>query len=195
MYRTGAEASYPDRVTPINAGPSSSPSPSNTPSTSLAGLDFSDGVGWLAFGLALLIAVVSIVVWVVRVRRKRKEEASLVTSHYRLLGGTGAQLVYEISVHNATPHPLRIVEVMYWDGDEWRPMLARSTASGDPVLLPGDVGVATVPAMTTDLDEFDHFYYYSYTDSRNRIWARKLDSPDFLSRGDLRQLRAFHGTL
>lgn len=114
-------------------------------------LNFDDGVGWLALGFAVFLAAVAFGVWVVRLYRKRKEEAALVTSHYRLVGGMGLAWVYEISVHNASPHPLRIVEVQYWDGAEWRPMLARSITTGDPVLLPGAVGVATVPAMTTGM--------------------------------------------
>jgi hypothetical protein len=160
-----------------------------------AGLDFSDGVGWIALALAILLAVISFLAWLARTVKKRREEASLVTSHYRLLGGLGVHFVYEISVHNGTPHPLRIVDVRYWDSHEWRPMLARSTATGDPVILPGDIGVATVPAMTTDLSEFDHFYYFSYTDSRSRTWFRRIDSPDFLTAGEVRKLTRFHGTV
>lgn len=157
-------------------------------------LNFDDGVGWLALGFAVFLAAVAFGVWVVRLYRKRKEEAALVTSHYRLVGGMGLAWVYEISVHNASPHPLRIVEVQYWDGAEWRPMLARSITTGDPVLLPGAVGVATVPAMTTG-DDFDQYYFYSFTDSRNRRWSRRIDSPDFLTRSERRQLMRFHGTV
>lgn len=157
-------------------------------------LNFDDGVGWIALGFTVVLSIVSFMAWMVRARRKRKEEAALVTSHYRLLGGIGVPFVYEISIHNASPHPLRIVELHYWDGTEWRPTLARSTRTGDPVVLPGDIGVATVPAMTTDND-FDNYYFYSYTDSRNRTWSRRIDSPDFLSRSERRQLLRFHGTV
>ncbi|GAB3555537.1 hypothetical protein GCM10027404_32630 [Arthrobacter tumbae] len=75
---------------------------------------------------------------------------------------------YKISVHNATPHPLRMVEVRYWDGIASRPVLARSSQTGDPVVLPGDIGIASVPAMTRDPKKFDRFYFFRYTDSQNR---------------------------
>jgi hypothetical protein len=139
--------------------------------------------------------MILVLVWAVRVYRMRKAEAQLVTSYFRLLGGLGLRFEYEISVHNATPHPLRIVEIRYWDGAEWKPMLARSSTTGDPVVLPGDVGVASVPAMTTDVAEFDNFYFLGYTDSRNRTWLRRIDSPDFLSRREVRQLLKSHGTV
>ncbi|MBJ2120356.1 hypothetical protein I6N91_05110 [Arthrobacter sp. MSA 4-2] len=171
--------------------------PSSLESTSdlLEKLDFSDGVGWLALGLAVLLAVIGFVVWCVRTARKRKEEARLVTSHYRLLGGMNVPFQYEISIYNATPHPLRTVEVRYWNGTMWRPVLARSSQTGDPVVLPNDMGIASVPAMTTDLREFDRFYFFRYTDSRNRTWDRRIDSPDFLSRDEVRQLEQGHGTI
>lgn len=158
-------------------------------------LDWTDGWGALGVIVAIAIPTILVIVWAVRLYRMRKAEAQLVTSHYRLLGGLGLRFEYEISVHNATPHPLRIVEIRFWDGAEWRPMLARSTTTGDPVVLPGDVGVASVPATTTDVAEFDNFYYFKYTDSRNRTWSRRIDSPAFLSHSEARQLQKFHGTV
>lgn len=169
-------------------------SPTPAVSSGSGTVDFSDGVGWLALCFAVFLALVSFATWLVRAKRSRKAEAALVTSNYRLLGG-GTPFVYEISVHNGSPHPLRTIQIMYWDGKEWRPMLARSRETGDPVIFPGDVGVATVPAMTTDLAEFDNYYYYRYLDSKNRDWWRRIDSPKFLDWSERRQLPKLHGTL
>jgi len=90
--------------------------------------------------------------------------------------------IYEIKVHNATPHPLRMVEVRYWDGTAWQLTLARSSQTGDPVIEPGDNGIASVPAITSDPKKFHTFYFLKYEDSRNRTWYRRINSPDFLSR-------------
>lgn len=176
-------------------GSQSRPSSLESTSDLIKKLDFSDGIGWLALGFAVLLAVISFAVWCVRTARKHKEEARLVTSHHRLLGGMNVPFQYEVSIHNATPHPLRTVEVRYWDGTAWRPVLAHSSQTGDPVVLPDGIGIALVPAMTTDRREFDRFYFFRYTDSRNRTWDRRIDSPDFLSRDEIRQLEQFHGTI
>lgn len=176
--------------------PSPSPSSRSEPISDLLGkLEFTDGYGGLAFALAALLALIGFFVWWVRAARKRKDEPGLVTSDYRLLGGMNNPFTYEISVHNATPHPLRMVEVRYWDGAGWQLRLVRSSQTGDPVVRPGDTGIASMPAMTTDLSEFDNFYFLRYTDSRNRIWNRRISSPDFLSRDEVRQLERFHGTI
>jgi len=161
----------------------------------LANLDFNDGVGWLALGFAVLSAVILVVVWGVRTARKRKEEARLVTSHHRFLGGMNVPYQYEISVHNATPHPLRMVEVRYWDGITGELRLARSSRTGDPVVQPGDTGIALVPAMTTDPSDFDRYYFLRYTDSQNRTWDRRINSPDFLGRYEVRKLNRFRETI
>lgn len=144
-------------------------------------------------GLALLLAFIPFGVWWVRSVRKRKDEARLVTSDYRFLAGPTIPPTYEFAVHNATPHPLSLVEVRHWNGTEWRPMPARSSETGDFVIRPGDTGTATLPAMTTDLEELNSLYFLRYTDSRNRIWNRFIKSPNFLSRREVRQLERFHG--
>lgn len=161
----------------------------------LGKLEFTDGFGGLALVVAVLLPVIGLVVWCVRTVLKRKEEPGLVTSDYRLVGGMNNPFTYEISVHNATPHPLRMVEVRYWDGTEWQIRLARSSQTGDPSIRPGDNGIASVPAMTTDLSEFDNFYFLRYTDSQNRLWNRRIGSPDFLTGDEVRQLERFHGTV
>lgn len=144
----------------------------------------------------MLVPVISLIAWGVHSVRKRKDEARLVTSDYRFLGnGMNIPYIYEISVHNATPHPLSMIEVRYWNGTEWRPMPVRSSQTGDFKVLPGEVGIATVPALTTDLKKFNSFYFLRYTDSQRRIWNRPIKSPDFLSNGDVRQLERFHGTI
>lgn len=167
-----------------------SPDPSEPGDSGLFdAITFDDGVGWLSLVLTVILAVPPLVVWLVRIYRKRKDEASLVTSHYRFTGGLGIPYEYEISIHNASPHPLRIVMVMHWNGSEFHETLARSTTTGDPVLMPGAVGAVRVPALTTDLREFDLFYYYRFTDSRNRNWSRRIDSPDFVNWWKLRRMK------
>lgn len=177
------------------AVPSLTPTPSpsigtgiDLASPSLAGL-----IGLLGLGVAVVLPVIGFIRWLVGRNNKRREEALLVTSHYRLLGGLGLTYEFEISIHNATPHPLRIVEVNYWDGTDWRRALARSSSTGDPVLLPGHVGVARVPVMTTGSD-FHDYYYLTFADSRNREWARPIDEPGLLGKYALRRLRHLHGT-
>lgn len=168
--------------------PSPSPSSSSEPISDLLGkLQFTDGFGGLALVVAVLLPIIGLVVWCVRTVLKRKGEPGLVTSDYRLLGGMNNPSTFEISVHNATPHPLRMVEVRYWDGTAWQLRLARSSQTGDPVVRPGENGIASVPAMTTDLSEFGNFSFLRYTDSRNRIWNRRISSPDFLSRDEVGQ--------
>lgn len=88
-----------------------------------------------------------------------------------------------------------MVEVKYWDGTGWRLRLARSSQTGDASIRPGDTGNASVPAMTTDLSEFDNFYFLRCRDSQNRIWNRRIGSPDFLSGDEVRKLERFHGTV
>ncbi len=180
---------------PLGSPPPSPSSSSESISDLLAKFEFNDGFGGLSFALAALVAVITFGVWWVRAARKRKDEARLVTSDYRFLAGLDIPPTYEFSVHNATPHPLPMVEVRHWNGTEWRPMPTRSSQTGDFVIRPGDTGTATVPAMTTDLKEFNSFYFLRYTDSGNRTWNRHIKSPDFLSRGEVRQLERFHGTI
>lgn len=158
-------------------------------------LEFTDGFGGLGVAVTLLLAFIGFVVWIVRTVRKRKDEPGLVTSSFRFLTGLDTPSTYEITVHNATPHPLRMVEVKYWDGNAWQLRLARSSQTGDPVIRPGDDGIASVPAMTTDLSQFDNFCFLRYEDSRNRIWNRRINSPAFLTRDEVRQLERFHGSI
>lgn len=179
---------------------SSSPSPSPSPSSSSESisdffekLEFNDGFGGLGVVVPLLLAFIGLVGWCVRTFRKRKDEARLVTRGFKLRGnGMNIPYTYEISVYNATPHPLSMVEVRYWNGAEWRPMPVVSSQTGDFVISPGDSGIATVPAMTADTGKFNSFYFLRHSDSLKRIWNRPIDSPDFLSRGDVRQLERFH---
>lgn len=172
------------------------PSGASESVTDLLGqFEFSDGVGALALVFTIVLAILGFVRWWFLAIRKRKDEASLVTSDYKFQTGLGLPSIYEFSVHNATPHPLSIVEVRYWNGSKWRPILALSSQTGDPVILPGDTGTATVPAMTADLKELNSYYFLRYTDSRNRVWNRRIKSPNFLSRGEVRRLRRFHGTI
>lgn len=145
-----------------------------------------------AFLLALLVAAVGVIATLHRRRVKRREEALLVTSRCRLLGG-GVPWQYEITVHNATPHPLNYVVVNFWNGREWQETLAKSIRTNDPVLSPGDEGAVMVPAATTDLDRFDDFYFLTYQDSRRSTWNRLVDSPNLLSAADVRRLRNLHG--
>lgn len=173
--------------------PSPSPSISSESTSDFFGkLEFNDGFGGLAVIVTLLLAFIGFVVWCVRAFRKRKDEARLVTSKFKLRGnGMNIPYTYEISVHNATPHPLSMVEVRYWNGTEWRPMPVRSSQNGDFVISPGDMGIVAVPAMTTS-EKFNSFYFLRYEDSHKRIWNRLINSPDFLSCDDVRQLERFH---
>ncbi|WP_406636936.1 hypothetical protein [Pseudarthrobacter quantipunctorum] len=162
----------------------------------LGNLEFTDGFGALAVVVAVLLPIIiGLVAWLFRRARQPKEDAGLVTSHYRLLGGMNIPYTYEVSVHNATPHPLPMVEVKYWDGTAWRLKPARSSRTGGLVINPGDTGIASVPAVTMEPKDFDGFYFIKYTDSQNRVWHRLINSPDFLSPDEVRQIERFQGTI
>lgn len=151
--------------------------------------------GYGALGLGAIVAGSGLGLFIYRVRAKAKAEASLVTSRYRFLAGMGLPSQFQITIHNATPHPLNYVQVNYWDGASWQLTLAPSTTTNDPVVSPGDEGSVLVPAVTNDLDEFDNYYYLTYEDSRRRTWHRLVDSPTLLGRAEVRRLRNLHGTI
>lgn len=152
-------------------------------------IDWGDAPTWVGALLTSATLFLTIMILVSDKRRARRIEASKVVSRFKLTG-PAAGWWFTVNSYNANDHPIPMVVVHQWEGEEWRPYPLQDLLTGDLVIGPRGEGEMHIPARSTDPRNL----YLTIQDGNGEEWHRTLTDGRFIGPVGL-LLRRLRGTL